>query len=102
MAFHTPSFVQSVSAGADLFFKLVNSKQCNLDELGRPVHENCYEKWALYMPQKKTVHRVFLRDFGTSRGVKGMKARAGFWTVAMAYIGFLLTGQGLRTFNSLS
>jgi hypothetical protein len=24
------------------------------------------------------------------------------WTVAMAYSGFLLTGQGLRTFNSLS
>ncbi len=24
------------------------------------------------------------------------------WTVSMAYTGFLLTGQGLRTFNSLS
>jgi hypothetical protein len=24
------------------------------------------------------------------------------WTVAMAYAGFLLTGQGLRTFNNLS
>ena len=24
------------------------------------------------------------------------------WTVAMAYIGFILTNQGLRTFNSLS
>ena len=24
------------------------------------------------------------------------------WTVVMAYSGFLLTGQGLRTFNSLS
>lgn len=24
------------------------------------------------------------------------------WTIAMAYTGFLLTGQGLRTFNSLS
>jgi len=24
------------------------------------------------------------------------------WTVTMAYAGFLLTGQGLRTFNSLS
>jgi hypothetical protein len=31
-----------------------------------------------------------------------MKARAIFWTAAMAYTGFLLTGQGLRTFNSLS
>jgi hypothetical protein len=29
-----------------------------------------------------------------------MKVRAIFWTVAMAYTGFLLTGQGLRTFNS--
>ena len=28
--------------------------------------------------------------------------RAFLWTVAMAYTGFLLTGQGLRTFNSLS
>ena len=25
-----------------------------------------------------------------------------FWTVAMAYTGFLLVGQGLRTFNTLS
>ena len=24
------------------------------------------------------------------------------WTIAMAYTGFLLTGQGLRTFNSLN
>jgi hypothetical protein len=24
------------------------------------------------------------------------------WTAAMAYTGFILTGQGLRTFNSLS
>jgi hypothetical protein len=24
------------------------------------------------------------------------------WTITMAYTGFLLTGQGLRTFNSLS
>jgi hypothetical protein len=24
------------------------------------------------------------------------------WTVAMSYTGFVLTGQGLRTFNSLS
>jgi hypothetical protein len=31
-----------------------------------------------------------------------MKVRAIFWTLAMAYTGFLLTGQGLRTFNSLS
>jgi hypothetical protein len=31
-----------------------------------------------------------------------MKIRAIFWTVAMAYTGFLLTGQGLRTFNSFS
>jgi len=31
-----------------------------------------------------------------------MKVRAIFWTVAMAYTGFLLTGQSLRTFNNLS
>ena len=31
-----------------------------------------------------------------------MKLRGIFWTGAMAYTGFLLTGQGLRTFNSLS
>ena len=31
-----------------------------------------------------------------------MKVRAIFWTVALAYTGFLLTGQGLQTFNSLS
>jgi len=36
------------------------------------------------------------------RGVKAMKGRAIFWTAAMAYNGFILTGQGLRTFNSLS
>jgi hypothetical protein len=28
--------------------------------------------------------------------------RAILWTVAMAYSGFLLTGQGLQTFNNLS
>jgi hypothetical protein len=31
-----------------------------------------------------------------------MKVRGILWTVTMAYTGFLLTGQGLRTFNSLS
>ena len=31
-----------------------------------------------------------------------MQVRAILWTVAMAYTGFLLTGQGLRTFNNLS
>jgi hypothetical protein len=31
-----------------------------------------------------------------------VKLRAILWTVAMAYAGFLLTGQGLRTFNRLS
>jgi hypothetical protein len=31
-----------------------------------------------------------------------MKVRAIFWTGAMAYTGFVLAGQGLRTFNSLS
>lgn len=32
----------------------------------------------------------------------GMTVRAILWTAIMAYTGFLLTGQGLRTFNSLS
>jgi hypothetical protein len=31
-----------------------------------------------------------------------MKVRAILWTSTMAYTGFLLTGQGLRTFNNLS
>jgi len=31
-----------------------------------------------------------------------MQVRAIFWTVALAHIGFLLTGPALRTFNSLS
>ena len=31
-----------------------------------------------------------------------MKARAVLWTLTMAYTGFVLTGQGLRTLNSLS
>lgn len=31
-----------------------------------------------------------------------MKVRAIVWTAAMAYSGFLLTGQGLQTFNRLS
>ena len=31
-----------------------------------------------------------------------MTIRAILWTPTMAYTGFLLTGQGLRTFNSLS
>jgi hypothetical protein len=31
-----------------------------------------------------------------------MTFRAILWTPTMAYTGFLLTGQGLRTFNALS
>jgi hypothetical protein len=31
-----------------------------------------------------------------------LPVRVILWTLAMAYAGFLLTGQGLRTFNSLS
>jgi hypothetical protein len=31
-----------------------------------------------------------------------MRVCAVFWTVTLGYTGFLLTGQGLRTFNSLS
>lgn len=31
-----------------------------------------------------------------------MKLRGTLWTLGMAYTGFVLTGQGLRTFNNLS
>jgi hypothetical protein len=31
-----------------------------------------------------------------------MKVRALLWTGMMAYTGFILSGQGLRTFNTLS
>jgi hypothetical protein len=37
-----------------------------------------------------------------ARYLAHMKVRALLWTSTMAYTGFLLTGQGLRTFNSLS
>jgi hypothetical protein len=37
-----------------------------------------------------------------ARYLAHMKVRAILWTSTMAYTGFLLTGQGLRTFNSLS
>jgi hypothetical protein len=36
-------------------FKPVNLNQCKLDELGRPVHEDCYQRWLLHMPPKKKV-----------------------------------------------
>ena len=36
------------------------------------------------------------------RGVLAINFRAIFWPLAMAYTGFMLTGQGLRTFNRLS
>jgi hypothetical protein len=39
---------------------------------------------------------------GKNAGERHMKVRAIFWTIGMAYTGFLLTGQGLRTFNSLA
>jgi hypothetical protein len=42
------------------------------------------------------------RFVGGARCENPMKVRGIFWTGAMAYTGFLLTGQGLRTFNSLS
>src|SRR5579863_9943954 len=38
----------------------------------------------------------------TARCEGFLKVRAILWTATMAYTGFLLTGQGLRTFNSLS
>lgn len=48
-------------------------------------------------------HEAFVTLIVNSTKVRSlMKARAILWTVMMAYTGFLLTGQGLRTFNSLS
>jgi len=44
-------------------------------------------------------------DYGNVRSLKVIHmhpVRVILWTVVMAYSGFLLTGQGLRTFNSLS
>jgi hypothetical protein len=44
-------------------FKPIEFKDSKIDESGRPVHPDCYEKWVLHTPQKKNVQRVrFLQD----------------------------------------
>src|ERR1700693_4770994 len=40
--------------------------------------------------------------FAYEKGGPMFMVRAIFWTAAMAYTGFILTGQGLRTLNNLS
>src|SRR5580692_141092 len=40
--------------------------------------------------------------FAHQQGDPMFTVRVIFWTVAMAYTGFILTDQGLRTFNNLS
>jgi hypothetical protein len=40
--------------------------------------------------------------FANQEEIPMFSVRVILWTVAMAYTGFILTNQGLRTFNSLS
>lgn len=63
---------------------------------GRFAHPECYVK------NVNARNREVEMPAPQSRYDAAMKVRAIVWTVAMAYTGFLLTGQGLRTFNSLS
>jgi hypothetical protein len=62
----------------------------------RFAHPECYVK------DVKSRSREVEMPAPQSRYEAAMKIRAIVWTLAMAYTGFLLTGQGLRTFNSLS
>jgi hypothetical protein len=63
---------------------------------GRFAHPECYVKHV------KARSREVEIPAAKPRYQPAMKFRAIVWTVTMAYTGFLLTGQGLRTFNSLS
>ena len=63
---------------------------------GRFAHPECYIK------NVKARSREVEKPAAQPRYEAAMKVRAIVWTVTMAYTGFLLTGQGLRTFNSLS
>ena len=49
-------------------FKPIDVKQCKVDENGRPVHADCYDKWVLQtVPKKKNVGPIgFLRRLGRS------------------------------------
>ena len=63
---------------------------------GRFAHPECYVKDVKARSIEVEIPAA------KPRYQPAMKFRAIVWTVTMAYTGFLLTGQGLRTFNSLS
>jgi hypothetical protein len=62
----------------------------------RYAHPECYLK-DVRARNKKEVEVP-----AQARYLAHVKVRAILWTLTMAYTGFLLSGQGLRTFNSLS
>jgi hypothetical protein len=64
----------------------------------RFAHPECYVKHV----KARSREIPAARKATPPRWEATMKVRAILWTVTMAYTGFLLTGQGLRTFNSLS
>ena len=65
----------------------------------RFAHPECYIKHAVKARRREI---PAARKATPPRWEATMKIRAILWTVTMAYTGFLLTGQGLHTFNSLS
>jgi hypothetical protein len=82
------SFAQSESRGAMLL--CWNSQ-------GVAIAQNCPTGM---LPRLGASARLSVNFHRNGRSL--MRVRAILWTVMMAYTGFLLTGQGLRTFNSLS
>jgi len=64
----------------------------------RFAHPECYARHV----KARSREIPAARKATPPRWERSMKVRAILWTVTMAYTGFLLTGQGLRTFNSLS
>jgi hypothetical protein len=64
----------------------------------RFAHPECYAKHV----KARSKEFPAARKATPPRWERTMKVRAILWTVTVAYTGFLLTGQGLRTFNSLS
>ena len=77
--------------------KATNAVRSSLVQ-GRFAHPECYLKDVKARTTENPVARKATPP--TSEGI--MKIRWILWTVTMAYTGFLLTGQGLRTFNNLS
>jgi hypothetical protein len=77
--------------------KPTNAVSPSLDR-ARFAHPECYVKHV-----KARRREIPAARKATPPRCEGtMKVRAILWTVTMAYTGLLLTGQGLRTFNSLS